>query len=227
MGPIRVVLVDSEEVFREGLAKLLNEQPNIEVVYQCGSGNEAIQKSKETKPHVILIDSQIKRCDVMEAISEIKKSSPEVKVAIIARPGDEASSLGIIKSGARACLAKNISAVDLVKSIELISSGRIIISPVFAVKFIDEITSAKELGRDIDDKAESVLSTREVEIAKLIAEGVTNKEIAKKLIISENTVKVHLKNILSKLELRNRQQLAAYVVLQNNISGELLTIAQF
>jgi DNA-binding NarL/FixJ family response regulator len=219
MDPIRVLLVDNEEVFREGLAKLLNEQPHIEVVYQCGSSNEAVQKSKETKPDVVLMDSQIVGCDVAEAVREIKKSLPEVKVAIIARTGDEASSLGIIKSGARACLAKSISAVDLVRSIELISSGRIIISPLFAEKFIDEVASFKSEDGGKGAKAESVLSEREMEIVKLIATGVTNKEIASKLIIAENTVKVHVKNILNKLELRNRQQLAAYAVLQNWISA--------
>jgi DNA-binding NarL/FixJ family response regulator len=87
----------------------------------------------------------------------------------------------------------------LMKSIELISSGRIIISPVFADKFIDEILSSTDVIGDQQDKAESILSEREMEIAKLIAEGVTNKEISGKLFITENTVKVHVKNILNKL----------------------------
>jgi DNA-binding NarL/FixJ family response regulator len=214
MEPIKVLLVDNEEVFREGLAKLLNEQPHIDVVYHCSNNNEAIKKSKETMPDIILMDSQVAEGQITEAIKDIKKLSPEVKVAIIARPGDQVSSLDIIKSGARAFLAKNISAVDLVKSIELISGGRIIISPLFAEKFINEIATSEDLSSK-DGVLESILSEREMEVVKLIAEGVTNKEIGERLTITENTVKVHVKNILNKLELRNRQQLAAYAVLQN------------
>lgn len=219
METIRVLLVDNEEVFREGLAKLLNEQPHIDVVYQCDSNTESICKIKETKPHIILMGSQIGEHDITEAISEIKKSTPEAKVAIITRPGDEASSLAMIKSGASACLTKNISVSDLVKSIELISSGRIIISNWFADKFINEVISSTDNIEDKSDKNGLILSKREMEIVQLIAEGVTNKEIAEKLIITENTVKVHVKRILKKLELRNRQQLAAYAVLQNWINN--------
>ncbi len=223
MEPIRVLLVDSEEVFREGLAKLLKEQPHIEVVYQCGTGKEAIEKSKEMKPDVILMDSQIAGCNAREAVEEIGKSSPGVKVAIMARPGVEAAPLGIIKAGARAYLAKGISAADLIKSVELISSGRIIISHHFAERFLDEIASLTEVKSEKGTKVESGISEREMEIVRLIVEGATNKEIAKRLFIAENTVKVHVKNILNKLELRNRQQLVAYAVLQNWVTANTKT----
>ena len=130
--------------------------------------------------------------------------------------------MNLLKAGARACLAKNISANDLIKSIELISSGRIIISPLFAEAFLGEVTSAEKAdGSSASDK-ETVLSQREMETVTLIAEGNTNKEIARKLYIAENTVKAHVKNALHKLELRNRQQLVAYAVLQKWVttSGE-------
>lgn len=215
MEPIRVMLVDNEEVFREGLTKLLQTQPHIKVVYQCGTGMEAIEKSRQIKPDIILIDSQVTSCNAKEAVEEIVKVSPEIKVAIIARPGIEATPLNVMKSGAKAYLSKSISSSDLIKSVELISSGRIIISDLFAKRFLDEISITTETRGEKDEKTETIISQREMEIIELIAEGATNKEIANKLYIAENTVKVHVKNILKKLELRNRQQLVAYAVLKN------------
>jgi DNA-binding NarL/FixJ family response regulator len=219
MEPIKVLLVDNEEVFREGLAKLMNDQSHIDLVYHCSSRKEAIEEGLKSNPDVIIISSQISDGDSLETIKEMKKHSPGAKFAIITRPGEEFNPVNALKSGARAYLAKNISASDLVKSIELISSGRIIISPVFAEKFITEIASAEKDDKTKALEPRSELSEREMEIVKLIAQGNTNKEIAQKLYIAENTVKVHVKNILSKMELRNRQQLVTYAVLQNWVTA--------
>lgn len=216
---IKVILIDNEEVFREGLAKLLKDQPHIEIVYHCGGSKEAIEKSLETKPDVILMSSQISDGDALEAVKKMRERSPEVKVAMITRPGAGPNPLHFLKAGARACLAKSISASDLVKSIELISSGRIIVGHTFAEEFLAEIASAEEADDAEATETKSRLSEREIEIARLIAEGSTNKQIAKKLFIAESTVKVHVKNVLKKLELRNRQQLAAYAVLQNWVTA--------
>ena len=219
---IKVLIADNEEVFREGLAKLLNDQPHIDVVFQGATGEKAIQASGDTSPDVILINGSSSRADVLETVASIARQSPEAKVAVITHPEIGPGALNLLKAGARACLAKNISAIDLIKSIELISSGRIIISPLFAEEFLGEVTSAEKAdGPSASDK-ETVLSQREMETVTLIAEGNTNKEIARKLYIAENTVKAHVKNALHKLELRNRQQLVAYAVLQKWVttSGE-------
>ena len=216
---IKVILVDNEEVFREGLAKLLKDQPHIEIIHHCGGSKEAIEKSLETKPDVILMSSQISDGDALEAVKKMRERSPEVKVAMITRPGVGPNPLHFLKAGARACLAKSISASDLVKSIELISSGRIIVGHTFAEEFLAEIATAEEADDVEAIETKSRLSEREIEVARLIAEGSTNKQIAKKLFIAESTVKVHVKNVLKKLELRNRQQLAAYAVLQNWVTA--------
>jgi DNA-binding NarL/FixJ family response regulator len=210
---ISVILVDNEEVFREGLARLLNEQPHIKVVFHCNNSQDAIQKSKEINPDIVLIDGHLSEGKILQTISDINKSSPISKVVTISRPGVGTTAMEILKAGAKACLAKSISIVDMVKSLELISSGKIIISNVFAETFLDEITGQKS-GSDASE-TNDVLSERETEIAKLVAQGDSNKEIGEKLCISESTAKVHVKNILTKLELRNRQQLAVYAVLQN------------
>ena len=222
MEKIRVLIADNEEVFREGLAKLLTDQPHIEVVFQGATGEKAVQASSETKPDVVLINGGASQADLLETVASIARQSPDAKVAVITHPETGPGALTILKAGARACLAKNISASDLIKSIELISSGRIIISPLFAEEFLGEVTSAERVdGPSVSDKA-TVLSQREMETVILIAEGDTNKEIARKLYIAENTVKAHVKNALHKLELRNRQQLVAYAVLQKWVttSGE-------
>jgi DNA-binding NarL/FixJ family response regulator len=220
MDIIKILLVDNEEVFREGLAKLMSDQPHIEVIYHCSSAKEAVEKVLDTKPDVILVGSQMSEGDAVEIVKEMQKRSPEAKIAMIARPEEGLNPLRIMKSGAKAYLAKNISATDLVKSIELISSGRIIVSPVFAEKFLEEITSIEKDDRAKAVDTKSSLSDREMEIVSLIVEGSTNKEIAQRLFIAENTVKVHVKNILTKLELRNRQQLVAYAVLRNWVTTD-------
>jgi DNA-binding NarL/FixJ family response regulator len=133
---------------------------------------------------------------------------------MLSRTDSETDPLEFVKAGARAFLAKNISVPDLIKSLELISSGRIIISPLFAEKFLEGLSSRKTEEQVKEANPESILSDREIEIAKLIAEGATNREIAEKLFIAENTVKVHVKNMLNKLELKNRQQLAVYAVMK-------------
>ncbi len=220
MARTRVLIADDEEVFREGLARLLKDQPHIEVISQCGSGKEAVEKSKETRPEVILMNSHTSDLGALETITRIKEHSPEIKIAILTRPGVGPDPLRALKAGARAYLAKTISVENLVKSIDLISSGRIIISPVFSEKFLAEIAAADNADSLKTDETKSGLSEREIEIATLISQGHTNKEIAQKLFIAENTAKVHVKNMLEKLELRNRQQLVAYVILQKWVTTD-------
>lgn len=221
MGPIRVLLIDNEEVFREGLARLIEAQPHMEVVHHCAAGGDAVIKTGEMNPDVVLIDTQAPRNDIVNLVTEITKSSPRTKVALFARDGSDVALLDTMKAGARACLAKNISADDLVKSIELVSSGRIIISPVFAERFLSEISSGADKEGLGAAQEQTALSEREMEIVALVVRGASNKEIAGELFIAENTVKVHVKNILNKLELRNRQQLVAYAVLRNWVALDI------
>lgn len=216
---IRVLLVDNEEVFREGLSRLLKEESGIEIVSLCQSGSEAIGKSQETRPDVVLVDSQISNGNVLEVVQLIARSLPETKVAVISRTETGLNSMDVLKAGGRALLSKSISVDDLIKSLGLISSGRIIISPLFAEEFLQNVASVEGASEKEDNRTDSILSEREMEIARLIARGATNKEIAAELFIAENTVKVHVKNILDKLDLKNRQQVAVYAVLQNWVSN--------
>ncbi len=215
-----MLIADNEEVFREGLAKLLDEQPNISVVFQGAPGEEALKAAKEQRPDVVLVNGATSQREIIETVSAMAREAPSARVAVIAHPEAGTGALNVLKAGARACLAKSISAADLVRSIELISSGRVIISPLFAEEFLGEVVTADRVDESQRSDAAGVLSPREMEIVKFIAEGNTNKEIAVSLYIAETTVKAHVKNALRKLELRNRQQLVAYAVLQGWITTD-------
>ena len=219
MDPIKLIIVDSEEVFREGIARLLQDQAQMEIIFHGSSSQEAIEKCGEIKPDLVLIDSHIEDSDVLQTVKEIKECSPGIKVVMLGRSDTGENPLDFMKAGARAFLAKNISASDLIKSLELISSGRIIISSHFAEKFLEELSVKKGDEIAIGVENNTILTERELDITRLIARGATNKEIAEKLFITENTVKVHVKNILSKLELKNRQQLAVYAVMKEWVSS--------
>jgi DNA-binding NarL/FixJ family response regulator len=214
MGRLKVLLADDKEVFREGLARLLEEQGYIEVVSQCANGKQAIKDVKETEPNVALIGSNISDCGSNEATRDIKKSSPQAKVAIFTDSEDERELFSAIESGATGYIQKDTKVEDLIKSIDLIGKGEVVVSPPLAEKLVGKFASMKQ--KEAEETAG--LTAREVEITKLLAKGLTNKEMAETLFVTENTVKVHVKNILEKLKLRNRQQLAAYAVQQRLVT---------
>jgi len=212
MEQVKVLLADKKEIFREGLARLLQEQEQIEVVFQCSNGKEAIKEAGDSEPDVVLMDTNISDCGSKEATEQINKSSPGVKVAMLTDSEDEEDLFSAIEAGATGYLLKDMEVGDLVKSIDLIGKGEIVVSLPLVGKLVRKVT--------LKTKAEvkDGLSEREVEILKLLVGGNTNKEIAGTLFITENTVKVHMKNILGKLQLRNRQQAAAYAVKQGLVT---------
>ena len=214
MEQVKVLLADNKEIFREGLAKLLQGQEQIEVVSQCSNGKEAIEKAKESEPDVVLMDSNISDCGSKEATQQINKSSPGVKVAMLTDSKDEDKLSSAIEAGATGYLLKDMRIGDLVESIGLIGKGEVVVPPSLAGKLVRKVTVTKTKEAEVKEG----LSEREIEILKLLVRGNTNKEIAEALFITENTVKVHMKNILGKLQLRNRQQAAAYAVKQGLVT---------
>ena len=208
MKRIKVLLADDKEVFREGLARLLLEQPVIEVVYQCDNSEQAIKKARETRPDVVLMNTVISEGNGIDAARQINGLSPNPKVAMLTDSRDEEDLFSAIEAGATGYLLKDMKVNDLVNCIDLIVKGEVVISPPLSGKFVSKFASMR--ANRAEGKAG--LSKREIEILGLLAKGATNKEVAKTLFIAENTAKVHLKNILEKLQLRNRQQAAAYAV---------------
>jgi len=209
MKQIKVLIADDKEVFREGLARVLEEQEPIKVVSRC-DGRQVITKVEQTKPDLVLMDTNLSGHDAIEVIPHITESSPEVKVAMLTDSVDKEKLFSCVEAGAKAYLIKSLSIDDLVKSIDLVAKGRVVISPLLSEKFLGEFTKLREEERSSSTEDQPAVSGREREILGLVANGYTNKEIAQRLSIAENTAKVHVKNILVKLELRNRQQAAAY-----------------
>jgi len=216
---VRVVLADRKELFREGLFRLLESQPHIEVVSRCDNGSKAIRQAREAKPDVVLMDTYMPDCNGIETAQKITRSLPDVKVAMLTDSEEEEDIFSALKAGAKGYLLKNIGVDSLVESIDLIARGQIVVSPPLARKLLIEIASMRDDREAREAGSEADLSEREAEILKLVAKGATNKEIAERLIIAENTVKVHVKNILAKLQLRNKQQAAAYAVQRGLVTG--------
>ncbi len=211
MREIKVLLAGGREIFREGLLRLLKEQPHINVVSQCSS-RQAPTKVKETKPDLIIIDTNPLVADALVATRKISRLYPQTKIAVLTDEGSEEELLFAMEQGARGYLSKGISVEDLIKCIELIARGEIVIIPSTSVKPPRELVLRHDTKGRRSTEGKPCLSARELEIVGLVANGLTNKEIAQKLSITDNTSKVHIKNILSKLQLRNRQHLAAYAV---------------
>lgn len=216
MEKIKLLLADDRELFREGLARLLESQPGIGVVCQCDDGLKAVKKARETEPDVVLMDINVAGpgCDGLEATQRINESLPNTKVAVLTDSENEERFFSALKAGAKGYLLKNIGVDDLTKSIDLIAKGEVIVSPPLSRKLLSKFTHMKEENGARKAESKKGLSSRENQVLKLVAQGDTNKEIAERLIITENTVKVHMKNILEKLELRNKQQAAVYAVQQ-------------
>jgi DNA-binding NarL/FixJ family response regulator len=220
---IKVLLADDNELFREGLARLLEESGGITVVSKCDNGNEVLSRTKNCQPDLVLTKIDLPGCDGMDTTRWINEHLPRTKVVILTDSEDEQDLFSAIKGGAKGYLLKNTALEDLVRSIELLARGGLIVSARLAERLLDEFSSLH--GRTSKAAEDVRLTEREREIVELVARGATNKEIGETLFIAENTVKVHMKNILEKLQLRNKQQVAAYAVDRGLIS-ELVPFAQ-
>jgi len=213
---IKVLLADDNELFREGLARLLEESGGITVVSKCDSGDEVLSRAKSYRPDLVLTKIGLPGCEGMEATKWITEHMPRTKVVVLTDSENEQDMFAAIKAGAKGYLLKNTALEDLVRSIELLARGGLIVSGHLAERLLDEFSSL--YGRNSKIDGEIKLTEREREIVELVAGGATNKEIGETLFIAENTVKVHMKNILEKLQLRNKQQVAAYAVDRGLIS---------
>lgn len=212
-GKIRIVVVDDKELFREGLVSLLARRPEIEVVGQAEDGYEALEKARQLKPRLILMDVDMPNCDGVRATQLIKGELPEIDIIMLTVSEEDKDLFTAIKAGAKGYLIKDVKIDELLRAIIAVSRGEAVISPSMAVKLLDEFNVVTSTRLVSNPKAEKqALSEREREVLSLVAMGATNRDIAEKLVISENTVKVHLHNIMEKLHLRNRQHAAAYAI---------------
>jgi len=213
MEPVRVMVVDDHTLFRRGIAAVLAEAENLEVVGEASGGLEAIEKAKQIVPDVILMDLNMPECSGLEATQALQTEMPQVNILVLTVSDKESDLFDAIKFGARGYILKNTEPDELIHAIFHIAQGGVIVSPLMATKLLTEFKDLRAgVEREPVEEAGAGLSPREGEVLQLLAQGATNKGIGEALFISENTVKTHLRNIMEKLHLVNRSQAAAYAV---------------
>ena len=208
--PIRVAVVDDQELFRRGLTMLLGVEEDIEVVGEAGDGVAATELAATAVPDVVLMDVRMPKRSGIEACLSIKDVAPSAKIIMLTVSDEEADLYDAVKNGASGYLLKDSSIDEVAQAIRVVAEGQSLISPSMAVKLLDEF---KQMTRSERQQVPTPrLTDRELEVLKLVAQGLNNREIAKRLFISENTVKNHVRNILEKLQLHSRMEAVMYAV---------------
>lgn len=202
---IRILIADDHTIVREGLAALIETEPGMEVIGTVADGIEVVAKARLLDPDVILLDLVMPRQDGVAAITQIRRDNPDARILVLTSFSDDEKVFPAIKAGASGYLLKDSSPQELLLAIRHTHSGAMALHPTIAGRLIRGANLPEELPAD-----EEPLSRREVEVLRLVARGLTNPEIAGKLVVSERTVSTHMTNILKKLQLANRTQAALY-----------------
>ncbi len=206
---IRVFLADDHAVVREGLQAFIATDPDLIIVGMAENGREAVAGVIRQKPDVVLLDLQMPLKNGIEATQEIKAALPETKILILTSYTEDEQIFAAIKAGALGYMLKDSSPRDLLRAIHNVSEGKSSLHPDIALRVIQELNRPATLP-----PTEEPLTERELEILKLVARGLSNDDIAERLVVSERTVRTHVSNILGKLHLANRTQAAIFALRQ-------------
>lgn len=206
--PARVVVVDDQTVVREGIVMLLGLLPGIEVVGSGGDGEEAVRLVAELSPDVVLMDLRMPRCDGAEATRRIRAQYPRTQVVVLTTYADDESLFPALKAGARGYLTKDAGGEEIVRAVEDVLSGDAGLSPKIQRRLLERL-SEPETPAPAAEPPDG-LTTRETEVIVLIAEGLTNHEIARALHVSTATVKTHINNLFAKTGIKDRAQAVRY-----------------
>jgi two-component system, NarL family, response regulator LiaR len=201
--PIRLLIADDHSVVRQGLRMFLSLDPELDVVGEAKNGAEAVDLARSLQPDVVLMDLLMPVMDGITAIQTIRQEMPNVEVVALTSVLEDASIVGAVRAGAIGYLLKDTEADELCHAIKAAAAGQVQLSPQAATRLMREVRAPESPEK---------LTEREVEVLRLIAQGYSNKEIAQELVIGEKTVKTHVSNILSKLNLLSRTQAALYAV---------------
>ncbi len=210
--PIKVMIVDDHALFRRGLQMVLEGEKDIEVVAEASDGHEAVEKAEATTPDVVLMDVRMPKRTGIEATATIKDTLPSTKILMLTISDEEADLYEAIKAGASGYLLKEISIDEVSGAVRSVHAGQSLISPSMASKLLTEFAA---MVKRKDERAQVPgprLTDRELEVLKLVAKGMNNRDIGSELFISENTVKNHVRNILEKLHLHSRMEAVVYAV---------------
>lgn len=210
--PVRVIIADDQPLFRRGLWVVLGTDERIEVVAEAENGEEAIAKTVELVPDVVLMDVRMPKVNGIEAARVISREVPTTKIIMLTVSDEEDDLYEAIKAGATGYLLKEISVEKVSEAIQAVVQGQSLITPSMASKLLMEFQKLSNRPEEVSQFSSPKLTTRELEVLKLVAKGMSNREIGEQLFISENTVKNHVRNILEKLHLHSRMEAVIYAV---------------
>ena len=215
---IRVLAADDQRVVREGLVMLLGLLPDVEVVGTAADGEEALAMTAKLRPDVVLMDLRMPRMDGLEATRRLRGSHPEVKVVVLTTYADDRSVIDALRAGALGYLTKDVSATEIQQALQRVTSGQAALDPAVQRHLVEEIADGQSNPLEPDPawrgagprRLPGGLTPRETEVLALIAAGLSNAEIAARLVVSEATVKSHVNHLLPKIGARDRAQAVSY-----------------
>ncbi|OLZ64110.1 DNA-binding response regulator [Streptomyces sp. IMTB 2501] len=207
--PIRVLIADDQAAVREGLALLLGTIPGIEVVGQADDGTTATELAHDLEPDVVLMDLNMPRRDGIDATAHILADRPDTRVVVLTTYEDDTSILNAMRAGALGYLTKSATRADIERAVKAAAAGHSLLDPA-AQRTLLAAATGKPVAAATDDSAADDLTAREAEVLRLIAEGRSNREIARQLVVSEATVKTHINRIFTKTGSRDRAQAIRY-----------------
>jgi len=215
---IRVLIVDDHALFRRGLELVLVAEDDIDIVGEATDGAEAVERAEELAPDVVLMDVRMPAMSGIEAARRIRASHPGVRIVMLTVSEDEDDLFAAVRAGATGYLLKEVSIEEVAAAVRAVHRGHSLVSPSMASKLLVEFNV---LSRRVEDQHGGAprLTDRELEVLRLVARGMSNKEIAAELVIAENTVKNHVRNILEKLQLRSRMEAAMYAIREKLIDS--------
>lgn len=216
-SPVRLMVVDDHRLFRDGLVSLMKSFEDVELVAEASGGPEAVEKARAELPDVILMDMSMPGMSGVDACKQILAFAPETSICMLTVSEQDDDLFAAIRAGARGYLLKDTELSSLHDALRVLADGGTSITPVLATRLLQEFAKASPPPRAAGPGLDQ-LTSREREILEYVAAGWRNQEIADHLFIAVNTVKVHLRNILEKLDLRNRQQAAAFAAQEGLIS---------
>ena len=212
MDKISIVLAEDHAVVRQGTKQLLERYPDMEVIGEAADGEAAVSLVKELKPAVVIMDVRMPRMSGIEATRKIKADYPEVVVLVLTAHDDDEYVFALLEAGANGYLLKTAEIEELVKAVRAVHAGQSALDPSVTRKVVSQFTSGKSLPDVMAQVSNEMdgLTGRELEVLQMVGQGLTNKEVAQRLYISDRTVQAHLSNIFSKLQVTSRTEAVMY-----------------